>query len=62
MYHCGDSGGGGIIPRPVDGVEDEEICAKDWERRRAAEIISGKGRPNSIGGRKIVGHNLQKAH
>lgn len=61
MRRLGD--GGGVIPMPADGEEvDDDIHAKDWERRRTAEIVSGKGRPKSIGGRKMEGQKLQKVH
>ena len=52
---------GGVIPRPVDGGEDEDVRAEDWERRRVAETVSGKGLPRSIGGGKGEGQKLQKA-
>ena len=54
--------GGGVIPQPVDGEEDEDIRAEDWQRRRVAQIVLGKGVPKSIGGRKIEGQKMQKAH
>ena len=54
--------GGGVIPQLDDGEEDEDVCAKDWEKMRVAQIVSGKGISRSIGGRKIEGRKLQKAY
>ena len=46
--------GSEVIPGLEDG-EEEDVCAKDWERMRAAQIINGENKPKSIGGRKMNG-------
>lgn len=43
--------GGDVIPDPDEGEEEEEICARDWERVRAAQIVKGENKPKSTGGR-----------
>lgn len=43
-----------VIPRFVNEEKDENICVEDWKRRRrAAEIVSGKGVTSSIGGGSV---------
>ena len=42
--------GGKIIPQAEDG-DEEDICAQDWERMRAAQIVQGVNKPKSIGGK-----------
>ncbi|KAL8744952.1 MAG: hypothetical protein Q9190_002859 [Brigantiaea leucoxantha] len=41
-----------VTSREENAEETEDICAKDWERMRAAQIINGENKPGSIGGRK----------
>ena len=43
--------GSDVIPDPEEGEEDEDISAKDWEKIRVAQILSGKNKPKSTGGR-----------
>ena len=40
--------GGKIIPQAEDW-DEEDICARDWERMRAAQIVQGVNKPNNIG-------------
>ncbi|KAL8658847.1 MAG: hypothetical protein Q9226_000737 [Calogaya cf. arnoldii] len=34
--------------------EEEDICARDWEGMRAAQIVKGENKPGSIGGKKAA--------
>ena len=43
--------GGDVIPDLEEGEEDHDICAKDWETMRIAQIVRGYGKPKSMGGR-----------
>ncbi|KAL8702768.1 MAG: hypothetical protein Q9201_004069 [Fulgogasparrea decipioides] len=51
--------GGNVITSGEDG-EEEDICAKDWERMRAAQIINGQNKPKSLGGRRMAENAGQK--
>ena len=53
--------GGGIIPQPGDGEEDEDVRAEEWGRIRVARIISGKSIPASSGGVRLEGQKMQEA-
>jgi hypothetical protein len=35
--------GGDVIPDPDEGEEDEDICARDWEKMRAGADCKGRG-------------------
>ena len=52
-------GGGDVIPDPEEGEEDEDICAQDWEKMRAAQIMTGENKPKSMGGRMPKTRKLQ---
>lgn len=43
--------GGDVIPDLEEGEEDDDICAKDWETMRIAQIARGENKPKSTGGR-----------
>ena len=45
--------GGKVIPAAKDAEEEEDISAKDWERARAVQLMNGKNKPGSVGGRKM---------
>jgi isopenicillin N synthase-like dioxygenase len=32
-----------VIPPPAEGVDEEILCARDWEAMRAAQVMVGKG-------------------
>ena len=44
--------GGDIIPRATDGEQEDSLCALDWEKLRAAQIMVGNSLPKIIGGQK----------
>ncbi|KAL6720889.1 hypothetical protein ACLMJK_002814 [Lecanora helva] len=44
--------GDGVIQPFVDGEGEDDVSAKDWEKVRALEIVSGNGVPRSSGGLK----------
>ncbi|MCJ1250985.1 hypothetical protein MMC30_008215 [Trapelia coarctata] len=46
-------GGGKVIPPLAAGEQDEDLCAREWETKRAAEIISGKKREKGKMGHQI---------
>ena len=53
--------GGDVIPDPEEGEDDEDICAKDWEKVRVAQIMTGENKPKSMGGRMPKTRKLQES-
>lgn len=45
--------GGKVIPAVQEAEEEEDISAKDWERARAVQLMNGKNKPGSVGGRTM---------
>lgn len=46
-----EGGFGSVIPRAEKA--DSEMCATEWEKMRAAQIMEGENKPESLGDRKV---------
>lgn len=40
--------GSEVIFQLADVESDQDICARDWERMRAAQIVQGRNQPKSV--------------